>query len=345
MSPAGPALAVELFGSRITWSSALTALIILVAAILLAWVLRRAIQHYSAGPGQDHRAALYTVSRVATYAAIGFGVLFAASALGLPLSRWAVPAGALGIGLGFGVQTIFSNFVSGLILLFDKSLRVGDYIELESGVTGEVREIKIRATRVVTNDNIDILVPNSQFVNGSVISWTQRDVSKRLRIPFGVAYGTDKETVKQAALEAAAAVPFTIALEGPRRPQVWLTAFGDSSLNFELAVWLTEEATMRPAAVEAAYNWELHSALQRHGIEIPFPQRDLNLRSLFGLEAAQARRALRLDEAPEPADEPVADPARTADAAPDSGNDAIEDVNGASAQLPGAQEDREQPAR
>ena len=113
---------------------------------------------------------------------------------------------------------------------------------------GEVRDIKIRATRITTNDNIDILVPNSEFVTGRVVNWTHRDVSRRMRVPFGVAYGSDKELVKKAALEAAARSRRSPWRRTARAgPQVWLTEFGDSSLNFELVVWLTAEATKRPS--------------------------------------------------------------------------------------------------
>ena len=187
------------------------------------------------------------------------------------------------------MQGIVNNFLSGLILLFDRSLKIGDFVELESGVTGEVTDISIRATIVTTNDNIDVLVPNSEFVNGRVTNWTLRDTARRIKVKFGVAYGTDKERVKKAALQAAAAVPFTFASQGPRRSQVWLVKFGDSSLEFELVVWLTADAVNRPGAVQAAYYWALEDALTEHGIEIPFPQRDLHVRSLFDARDEDAR--------------------------------------------------------
>ncbi len=177
----------------------------------------------------------------------------------------------------------------------------------------------------MTNDNIDILVPNSEFTTCRVVNWTHREVSRRMRVPFGVAYRTDKEVVKRAALEAAAELPFTLALEGPRRPQVWLVGFGESSLNFELVVWLGAEATKRPAAVLAAYNWALHSALERHDIEIPFPQQDLNVRRLFGLEEADARRALGLVE---PTDAEVEARRTPPQAKVEVTNDAVDDVSG-----------------
>ncbi len=319
------AASVQVFGQPITLAGVLSAGAILVASVALALVLQRLILSYSARQGDSQRATWYTVSRIAMYSVLAIGAVVAISAVGIPLNKLVVLAGGLGVGLGFGLQTIFSNFVSGLILLLDKSVKVGDYVELVSGVTGEVRDIKIRATRVVTNDNIDILVPNSEFVSERVVNWTHREVSRRLRVPFGVAYGADKEVVKRAALEAAAELPFTLALEGPRRPQVWLLGFGDSSLNFELVVWLGAEATKRPAAVQAAYTWALHSALERHDIEIPFPQRDLNIRRLFGLTEEDARRALGLVESVDtvrdgrpPARSPVGD----------ATNDAVDDVSG-----------------
>jgi small-conductance mechanosensitive channel len=271
-------------------------LIAAVLTLLLVWLLSRAMRRaFVRHAGQREvrsRAAIYTLSRIATYAIYTVGALLALSFLGIPTSRFAVLAGALGVGLGFGLQAIFSNFISGIILLFDRSLRVGDFVELESGLHGEVREISIRSTLISTNDNVDILVPNSEFVTGRVVNWTHGDGSRRMRIPFAVAYGSDKELVKKAALEAAA-VPFTLELEGPRRPQVWLVGFGENSLDFELVVWLTPAATKRPSAVRAGYLWGLETVLREHGLEFPFPQRDLNVRTLFGLQGEAALAALQ----------------------------------------------------
>jgi len=177
----------------------------------------------------------------------------------------------------------------------------------------------MRATLVSTNDNIDILVPNSEFVTGRVVNWTWNEALRRARIPFVVAYGTDKELVKKAALEAAAEVPFTLSLDGPRGPKVWLVAFGESSLNFELVVWLTAEATKRPSAVKAAYTWALDTALRRHGIEMPFPQRELRVRSLFGLEGQEALASLRGERPGSALEQGQASEAKTS-------NDAVEEV-------------------
>jgi small-conductance mechanosensitive channel len=284
---------LHIAGLDLTVGGLVAAVLALAAAWFASSLVRRALTHYAERNAHANRAALYTLARMVHYVLLLLGALLALDLAGIPVGKFAVFAGALGVGLGFGLQAIFSNFISGLILLFDRSLKVGDFVELASGVHGEVRDIKIRATRIVTNDNIDILVPNAEFVTGRVVNWTYREVSRRVRIPFGVAYGSDKELVKKAALEAAAEVRFTLTLEGARGPRVWLVNFGASSLDFELVVWLNAEATKRPSAVRAAYTWALHTALAKYAIEIPFPQQDLHVRSLFGRHGDEALALLR----------------------------------------------------
>lgn len=283
------------FGTvRLSVGALLAALLILGGAILLSYLLRRMLTHYATRyPDNINRSALYTLARLGHYTLLLLGVMFALSATGIPVSRFAVFFAALGVGLGFGLQAIFNNFISGLILLFERSLKVGDFVELASGVHGEVRDINIRATRINTNDDVDILVPNSEFVSGRLVNWTLTAGTRRIKVPFGVAYGSDKEQVREAGLEAAREVPHTLAQDGPHAPQVWLSGFGASSLDFELVVWVNADATRHPGGVSAAYNWSLHSALARRGIELPFPQRDLHLRSWFGLTGAEALQALR----------------------------------------------------
>jgi len=288
---------LQAFGIEVTIGGVIAAVLAIVAAMALSALLRRTLRRYGERYANANQAALYTVSRLLHYLLLVVGILLAFDLAGVPLGKFTVFAGAIGVGLGFGLQAIFSNFISGLILLFDRSLKVGDFVELEGDIRGNVRAINIRATRITTNDNIDVLVPNSEFVTKRVVNWTHGSVNRRVRVPFAVAYGVDKELVKKAALEAAARVPFTLATEGEKRPQVWLVNFGDSAVEFILAVWLTEEAARRNAAITAAYLWELDTALKAHGIEIPFPQRDLNLRSAFGLSGAEAIAALR-GEAP-----------------------------------------------
>lgn len=288
---------LQAFGIPVSVGGVIAAVVAILVAMAISAVVHRALRRYGQRNASADKAALYTVSRLLHYLLLVIGVLVAFDLAGVPMGKLAVFAGAIGVGLGFGLQAIFSNFISGVILLFDRSLKVGDFIELEGDIRGTVRSIDIRAACITTNDNIDVLVPNSEFITKRVINWTHESVNRRMRVPFEAAYGADKERVKKAALEAAARVPFTLAIEGDKRPQVWLTGFGDNAMEYALVVWLTSEAARVDASVKAAYLWELDTALKAHGIEIPYPQRDLHLRSAFGLSGAEAIAALRGDAA------------------------------------------------
>lgn len=263
----------------VTGSDVLRVLIILLVAFLLSRGIRYAIKRVSDRESSGAQASLYTLSRLTHYAIIIIALFIALSSIGLDFSNLALVAGALSVGIGFGLQSIVSNFVSGLIILFEHTLRVGDYIELDTGLTGTVKAINVRSTLINTNDNIDIVVPNSEFVTARLTNWTLNERILRVRIPFGVAYGSDKELVRKAAIEAAAEVPYTLTHMKRREPDVWLVDFGDSSLNFLLTVWVNRDGARRPTRTRAAYLWALETKLAEYGIEIPFPQRDLNLRS------------------------------------------------------------------
>src|SRR5210317_932609 len=262
----------------VTGGDILRVLIIIGLAYLLSRGVRHAIGRVGANDLRGTHASLYTVGRLTHYTIIIFAVLIALSSIGLDFSNLALVAGALSVGIGFGLQSIVSNFVSGLIILFEQSLRVGDYIELDTGITGTVKAINVRSTLINTNDNIDIVVPNSEFVTSRLTNWTLGEKILRIRIPFGVAYGTDKELVRKAAIEAAEGVQYTLTHMRGREPDVWLVDFGDSSLDFLLLVWVNLQGARRPTRSRAAYLWALETKLAEYGIEIPFPQRDLNLR-------------------------------------------------------------------
>jgi potassium efflux system protein len=265
--------------------------------LAIAWWASRMVRHglqrimrYRTGVSPS---SFYALGRVLHYLIILVGLLIGLETIGISFRNFAIIAGALGVGIGFGLQGIVNNFVAGLIILFEKSLKVDDFVELASGVVGRVREINFRSTRVTTNDNIDILVPNAEFVTGRVTNWTLDEEYRRIHVPFGVAYGSDKELVRAAGLEAASAVPHTLTDVPEHGPQVWFVGFGDSSLNFELVVWLTPAAVRKPYAVQADYLWQLHSALEKHGIEVPFPQRDVHLKSFFGAKGSEAQNLFR----------------------------------------------------
>jgi len=263
----------------------LLGLLRVIIIVMIAWGISRgarsAIKHLSEKRSSVSQSSIYALTRVIHYVILSLGVVIGLSSIGVDFTKFALLASALSIGIGFGLQTLVSNFVAGLIILFEKSMKVGDFVELESGITGEVQEINMRSTLITTNDNIDILVPNSEFINKNVTNWTMRDAYRRVHIKFGVAYGSNKDLVKKAVLEAADNVSWTLKSTGRRAPQVWLVNFGESSLDFELVIWLKPEATKRPSAVQATYLWEIESKLTEYNIEIPFPQRDLHLRSGF----------------------------------------------------------------
>ena len=263
----------------VTGGDILRFIIILMVAILLSRGVRHAIRRVAASQNAGTQASLYTVGRLTHYAVIIVALFIGLSSIGLDFGNLALVAGALSVGIGFGLQSIVNNFVSGLIILFEHTLRVGDYIELDTGLTGTVKAINVRSTLINTNDNIDIVVPNSEFVSTRLTNWTLGERILRVRIPFGVAYGSDKELVKKAALEAASEVSYTLTHMKDREPDVWLVEFGDNSLNFLLLVWVNRQGARRPTRSRAAYLWALETKLSEYGIEIPFPQRDLHLRS------------------------------------------------------------------
>lgn len=223
-------------------------------------------------------SAAYALGRLIRYLVIVAGVLMGLRILGVQLTSLAIFGGALGVGIGIGLQNIVNNFLSGLVLLFEKTLRVGDFVELESGLVGRVAEIDMRYTRLTTNDLVDVIVPNSQFTENRVINWSYGESARRIHVPFGVTYTAKKEDVKEAGIAAARQVEGTL-LDEHRAPDVWLVGFGDSSLNFELVVWVGPRLLTAPGRANALYLWAIHEELAKRNIEIPYPQRDLHLRS------------------------------------------------------------------
>jgi small-conductance mechanosensitive channel len=286
----------------------------IVAARLTSAGLRK-LREKAAG----NAASLYIVEKVATYGLVVIGVMAGLSTMGVDLTSLTVFAGALGVGVGLGLQGIIKDFASGVSLVFERLVAVGDFVELPNGGRGVVHEIGPRATRLRTNDSTDIIVPNSVLVNDQVINWTLRNTNRRIRVPFVTAFGTDKEKVREAVLKAAKAAPYTSPDDATRRAQVWLVGYGDYALKFELIVWPTVEAVRRPAAIFAAYTWLIDDALRGAGIEIPYPQRDIRVRGLFGEEGEDALTSLRL--------EPASRRRRAAKAVkPGSSNDAAADL-------------------
>ena len=270
----------QIGATGITLSRVLGFILIILVIHWLAKLVEKVIYNFSSSRASASLSisSIYTLSRISRYIILFIGTIIGLNFIGFDLSSLAIIAGALGVGIGFGLQNIFNNLVSGIIILLERTLKVGDFVDLESGVMGRVSEINMRYTRVTTNDEVDIIVPNSEFISGRVINWTLGNLHRRMHIPFGVAYGTDKETVKQCALNAASSLSYTEE-DKQKQTDVWLTNFGDNSLDFELVVWVGAEGLRAPAKVHAKYLWAIETELGKAGIEIPFPQRDLHVKS------------------------------------------------------------------
>ncbi|MCL5098092.1 MAG: mechanosensitive ion channel [Candidatus Omnitrophica bacterium] len=219
-------------------------------------------------------AVKFAIRQIGRYIFLTLGIYLSLQSVGINLSSLAILAGALGVGVGFGLQNIVSNFVSGLIILAEQPIAIGDRVEV-GGVSGRVTEINLRSTMVVTNDNICIIVPNSNLITETVINWSHGDPKVRTRLPIGVAYGTDIDRLRALLLEAAAADPDILKVPEPR---LLFMSYGDSAINFELAVWSTVTLD-KPLQFKSNLYFAVHKKLQENGIEIPFPQRDLHLRS------------------------------------------------------------------
>ncbi|MDG2334437.1 MAG: mechanosensitive ion channel [Myxococcota bacterium] len=222
------------------------------------------------------------ISTLLQYIILIFGFAFAAAALGFDANRFTLLAGAFGVGIGFGLQTIVNNFISGIILLTEQPVQVGDTIEM-GPVFGEVQRIGIRSSTVRSFQGAEIIVPNADLISQQVTNWTLSDRKRRIEIPVGVAYGSDPNQV----LELLAEVTKNTAEIMPSpEPYTLFTGFGDSSLNFEVRAWTDNfDQFLR---VKSAVSVGISQALAEAGITIPFPQRDLHVRTLPGDKTAGA---------------------------------------------------------
>jgi small-conductance mechanosensitive channel len=221
------------------------------------------------------------------YAILTLSFLIALKVVGLDLSSLAIIAGALSVGIGFGLQNVVSNFVSGIILMFERTIKVGDYIQIDQDTRGEVVDISMRSTVIRTNDNINLIIPNQSFIQNNVINWTLGDDIVRFRVPFGVAYGSDIHTVEKVVLEALRKSNLPYIKKHPTldiTPLVVFMEMGDSSLNFELFIWVKGEYARRPRRTRSAFLKMIYDALNEAGINIPFPQQDLHIKDSVPFE-------------------------------------------------------------
>jgi small-conductance mechanosensitive channel len=217
----------------------------------------------------------FAYARIASYVFYLLGLTIGLQTAGVNLSSLLVLGGAVGIGVGLGLQNLANNFVSGLVLLFERPIKLGDRVEV-GGVLGDVVRMAGRSTWVRTNENVVIIVPNSEFISSRVVNWTANDRSVRFSIPVGVSYESDPSKVREILL--ATARNHADVLHDPS-PDVLFLGFGDSSINFELRVW-TVRQVQTPKTLASDIYFDLFANFRKEGIEIPFPQRDLHLKSV-----------------------------------------------------------------
>lgn len=234
---------------------------------LKIWVIDRLLARFNIDVGV--REAIGTIVR---YFVIAIGLVVILQTAGIDLTTLNVLAGAIGLGLGFGLQNIVSNFISGIIILFERPIKIGDRIEV-GNVEGAVVKINSRSTTVVTNDNISIIVPNSKFISENVVNWSHDDRKVRFRIPVTVEYGSDVKLVEKLLLEVASENGDV--LQQPA-PGVRFLKFGDNGLDFELRAWSTT-LIHRKGMLVSAINFAINDKFKEHGIEIPYPRRDIYL--------------------------------------------------------------------
>lgn len=218
-------------------------------------------------------------SNIGFYIIILITIIVAMSSLGIDMSSISLIAGALSIGIGFGLQTVVSNFIAGIILMFERTIRIGDIVEINELLKGTVSDIRIRSTTIKTFDNIDIVVPNSSFIQNNVINWTLEDASRRLHVPFGVAYGTSVDKVKQVIIDEllCSGLKF-INNDENKKPEIRMESMNTSSVDFELLVWIKANDKLQPNSLKSDFLILIYNALYKHNIEIPFPQLDLHIK-------------------------------------------------------------------
>jgi small-conductance mechanosensitive channel len=257
----------------VTLGNFLLALLVLYGFAVASWLLEQTLKHTLPSRLEAELGTVESVATLARYAVLAVGIVATLAVMGFDATSLAIVAGGLSVGIGIGLQEIVANFVSGLTLLFEQSLRPGDVIEID-GHINRVDKISLRATQVRTLDNTELIIPNATFTTAQVTSLTRGDRLIRVRLPFGVAYGSDPELVRQVATKTALQHELTLAEPSP---VVLHRGFGDSALNFELGVWTNQPAQRERYRSDLYYR--LQAALKEHKIEIPFPQRDLHIRS------------------------------------------------------------------
>jgi small-conductance mechanosensitive channel len=260
--------------TRILW--AVIAFVVLLSA--KSWITHQMERRWLPHTHMD-RGAREAMVTITGYVGLAIALMVALGVAGMSFGNVAIIAGALSVGIGFGLQNIVNNFVSGLILLFERPVKTGDWIVV-GNTEGYVRRISIRSTQIQTFDRADVIVPNSELISNQVTNWMLHDPRGRIRLPVGVAYGSDTQLVKEILLRIAEEHPVVVTDGSTPEPVVLFRGFGDSSLDFELRCFITNIDVR--LTVISDLNFAIDAEFRKHGIEIPFPQRDLHVRNWPG---------------------------------------------------------------
>ncbi|HEX8456263.1 MAG TPA: mechanosensitive ion channel domain-containing protein [Pyrinomonadaceae bacterium] len=281
---------------KVSVASLIGGILILFVAWVVSRTIRRFLEKRLAARTHLDPGLQFTLLRLTHYTIIALGIIFAASVgLSLQFTSLAVLFTALSVGIGFGLQFIAGDIASGFILLFERPARIGDFVTItgpDSKITeGRVQSINLRTTSVLTNDRITVIVPNSKLVNDNLVNWSYADRRSRISVPVGVAYNSDVDLVTDTLLRASEGIQHV--LPDPK-PSVQFLGFGESSLDFRLLVW-TDRPRRHPQ-IKSDINYRIWRLFKEANIEIPFPQRDLNLRGAqLRLEAPDGRHLLLTD--------------------------------------------------
>ncbi|MDP6438626.1 MAG: mechanosensitive ion channel [Candidatus Brocadiia bacterium] len=291
--------------SGMTPLSLLLGVVIVLLAVTCAGSLRRFLnRRVLARTGIDY-SARHTLSAVIVYLAMGLAIIVGLNVSGVPLAGLGIFAGASGLAIGFGMQAILSNFVSGLIIMVERHVKAGDCVKVGDDLIGFVERINARSTTVTTFDNYRVIIPNSAFIEKEVINWSTQDPKLRAKIDVGIAYGSDTESARDGLLKVAAGND--LVLQDPA-PEVRFMGFGDNALSFQLLAWVRDVRNYYEAI--STLHFEIDREFRARGIEIAFPQRDLHLRTVSP-GAQRALGALASDAPPVPTPEQTEGPGET----------------------------------
>lgn len=261
------------FGNPIKVGALITAILALYFLFYISWAIQDLLQGVIVPRTNADPNVVNAALTIGRYLVIGGAIVIVAAALGADTTTLALISGGLSVGIGFGLQEIVANFISGIVLLFEQSLRPGDVISMENEI-GIVKSLGIRATIVRTFDNVEVIVPNQAFLTSAVTTYTKTDRVVRVKIPVGVSYNSDPNEVREVLLAVAQQYP---QVQEEPKPLIRFIGYGDSSIDFRLDVWVNDP--MLIFGVKSDLHYKIWEAFAEHNIEIPYPQRDLHLRS------------------------------------------------------------------